>query len=149
MKKVLCNRRLKIPLRIRLLHCYIWPILLYGCEAWTIKEDLRKRIEAFEMWTFRRMLAISWTLKVSNEEVLRRVNQRRELLHTIKIRKVAYLGHVLRHERYELLQLIMMGKVAGRRGVGRRKKSVSERLVESRVQQNYFASRKIDKNLRS
>ncbi|CAH2241180.1 jg3246 [Pararge aegeria aegeria] len=123
MKKVLCNRRLKIPLRIRLLHCYIWPILLYGCEAWTIKEDLRKRIEAFEMWTFRRMLAISWTLKVSNEEVLRRVNQRRELLHTIKIRKVAYLGHVLRHERYELLQLIMMGRVAGRRGVGRRKKS--------------------------
>ncbi|CAH2238699.1 jg13382 [Pararge aegeria aegeria] len=124
MKKVLCNRRLNVPLRIRFLRCYIWPILLlhtaYGCEAWTIKEDFRKRIEAFEMWRFRRMLAISWTLKVSNEEVLRRVNQ---LLHTIKIRKVAYLGHVLRHERYELLQLIMMGKVAGRRGVGRRKKS--------------------------
>ncbi|CAH2219075.1 jg21359 [Pararge aegeria aegeria] len=91
MKNVLCNRRLKIPLRIRLLRCYIWPILLYGCEAWTIKEDLRKRIESFEMWTFRRMLAVSWTLKVSNEEVLRRVNHRRELLHTIKIRKVAYL----------------------------------------------------------
>ncbi|CAH2235222.1 jg10474 [Pararge aegeria aegeria] len=69
-------------------------IPLYRCEAWTIEEDLRKRIEAFEMWIFRRMLSISWTLKVSNEEVLRRVNQRRELLHTIKIRKVAYLGHV-------------------------------------------------------
>ncbi|CAH2235402.1 jg5970 [Pararge aegeria aegeria] len=130
MKKVLCNCRLKIPLRIRLLRCYIWPILLYGCEAWTIKEvrsslivQASNRIEAFEMWTFRRMLATSWTLKVSNEDVLRRVNQRRELLHTMKIRKVAYLGHVLRHERYELLQLIMMGKVAGRRGVGHRKKS--------------------------
>ncbi|CAH2233427.1 jg11608 [Pararge aegeria aegeria] len=61
--------------------------------------------------------------KVSNERVLRLVNQRRELQHTIKIRKVAYLGHVLRHERYYLLQLTMMGKVVERRGVGRRKKS--------------------------
>ncbi|CAH2219177.1 jg26275 [Pararge aegeria aegeria] len=105
------------------------------------------------MWTLRRMLAISWTRKVSNEEVLRRVNQRRELLHT-KIRKVAYLGHVLRHERYELLQLIMMGKVARRRGVGEVAKKrpgfvTSESGLLSRVQQNYFASRNIDKNLRS
>ncbi|CAH2236537.1 jg8019 [Pararge aegeria aegeria] len=81
------------------------------------------------------------TSKVSNEEVLRRVNQRREFLHTIEIRKVAYLGHVLRHERYELLQLIMMGKVAGRRGVDRRKSpgfETSESGLESRVQQSYF-----------
>ncbi|CAH2211695.1 jg21241 [Pararge aegeria aegeria] len=76
------------------------------------------------------MLAISWPCKVPNEEVLRRVNQRRELLYNIKIRRVAYLG--LRHERYELLQLIMMGIVAGRRGVGRRKKTW---LLKIRVQE--------------
>ncbi|CAH2229684.1 jg15966 [Pararge aegeria aegeria] len=75
------------------------------------------------MRAFRRMLAISWTRKAPNEEVLRRVNQRRELLHTFKIRKVLCLGQVLRHERYGLLQLIKVGKVAGRRGVGRREKS--------------------------
>ncbi|CAH2266464.1 jg23611 [Pararge aegeria aegeria] len=69
------------------------------------------------------MLAISWTLKVSNEEVLRRVNQRRELLHTIKIRKVACLGHVLRQERYELLQLIMMGKLQEEEALVAEKKS--------------------------
>ncbi|CAH2233818.1 jg22499 [Pararge aegeria aegeria] len=74
------------------------------------------------MLAFRFMLA---TRKVFNEEVLRRVNQRRELLHTIKIRKVAYLGHLLSHEKYELLQLIMIGKVAGGRGVGRRKIIIS------------------------
>ncbi|CAH2243467.1 jg9382 [Pararge aegeria aegeria] len=66
---------------------------------------------------------MSFLIGYFKSPTLRLVNQRRELLHTIKIRKVAYLGHVLRHERYELLQLIMMGKVAGRRGVGRRKKS--------------------------
>ncbi|CAH2234166.1 jg9047 [Pararge aegeria aegeria] len=75
------------------------------------------------MWAFRCMLAISWTREVSNEEVLRRVNQRRELLHTINIRKVAYLEHVLRHERYELLPLIIMRKVAERKVVGLSKKS--------------------------
>ncbi|CAH2218014.1 jg27351, partial [Pararge aegeria aegeria] len=63
MKKVLTSHRLNIALRKRLLHCYVWPILLYGCESWTIKEDLRKRLEAFEMWAYRRMLKISWTQK--------------------------------------------------------------------------------------
>ncbi|CAH2207832.1 jg2370, partial [Pararge aegeria aegeria] len=69
------------------------------------------------------LVGINWTRKVSNEEVLRRVNQRREVLHTIKIRKVVYLGHVLRQERYELVQLIMMVKVAARRDIVSRKKS--------------------------
>ncbi|CAK1603571.1 unnamed protein product [Parnassius mnemosyne] len=123
MKKVLCNRRLKISLRTRLLRCYIWPIFLYGCEALTVKEDLRKRIEAFEMCAYRQMLGISWTRRITNVGVLRRVDQKRELRQTVKMRKVAYLGHVLRHERYGLLKLIVMGKVAGKRGVGRRKKS--------------------------
>ncbi|XP_045542444.1 uncharacterized protein LOC123723524 [Papilio machaon] len=128
LRKIFCSRSLKISLRIRLLKCYIWSILLYGCEAWTIKENLRKGIEAFEIWAYRRMLAISWTHKVSNEEVLRRVNQKRELLQTIKMRKVSYLGHVFRHDRYELLQLILMGKVPGKKSVGRRNEQ-KERCV--------------------
>ncbi|KAL0829312.1 hypothetical protein ABMA28_004110 [Loxostege sticticalis] len=64
----------------------------------------------------------SCLIKVTNDEVLRRVQQKSELLQTIKKRKVEYLGHIIRHDRYELLQLIMMGKVAGKRRVGRRKK---------------------------
>ncbi|XP_039756529.1 uncharacterized protein LOC120631148 [Pararge aegeria] len=75
------------------------------------------------MWCYRRMLRISWTQKVSNVRVLQRVARSRELLLIIKKRKVEYLGHVLRHERYQLLRLIMMGKVEGKRRVGRRKKS--------------------------
>ncbi|CAH2262388.1 jg26894 [Pararge aegeria aegeria] len=79
------------------------------------------------MWAFRHMLAISWTRKVSNEEDPSSTS-------TIKIRKVVYLGHVLRHERYELLQLIMTGKVARRRGAAGF--VTSESGLESRVQQN-------------
>ncbi|CAH2238876.1 jg13686 [Pararge aegeria aegeria] len=66
------------------------------------------------MWAYRCMLEISWTQKVTNEEVLRRVGCQRELWKTVKKKKVAYLGHLLRHDRYRLLQLIMMGKVAGK-----------------------------------
>ncbi|XP_045783253.1 uncharacterized protein LOC123879530 [Maniola jurtina] len=123
MKKVLCGRQLSLKLRIRLLQCYIWPVVLYGCEAWTLVEDLRKKIDAFEMWTYRRMLHISWTAKVSNAEVLARMQKKTELVKTIKQRKISYLGHILRHDRYRLLQIIMVGKIAGKRVVGRRKKS--------------------------
>ncbi|CAH2096300.1 unnamed protein product [Euphydryas editha] len=123
MQKVLCCRQLSIELRTRLLQCYIWPVVLYGCEAWTIKAELRKKIEAFEMWSYRRMLRISWTDKVTNLEVLRRMGKNLELIRTIKQRKTAYLGHVLRHDRYSLLQIIMMGNVPGKRKPGRRKMS--------------------------
>ncbi|CAH2235786.1 jg7639 [Pararge aegeria aegeria] len=95
-----------------------WPII-YG----SIKEDVRKRLEAFEMSAYRRMLKIGWTQKVSNEEFLRRVGCHRKLWKTVKKKKVAYLGHVLRHDRYRLLQLINMGKVAGKRRIGRKRKS--------------------------
>ncbi|KAL4705294.1 hypothetical protein ACJJTC_018980 [Scirpophaga incertulas] len=60
---------------------------------------------------------------VRNEEVLRCIGRKRELWDTVRKRKVAYLGHIFRHELYELLQLIMMGKIAARRSVGRRRKS--------------------------
>lgn len=123
MRKVLCNRNLGIKLRVRMLHCYIWPVVLYGSEAWTLKVNTQKRLEAFEMWCYRRMLRISWMQKISNEKVLQRVGETRALLQTIKRKKVAYLGHVLRNDKYQLLQLIMMGKIKGKRRVGRRKKS--------------------------
>lgn len=119
----MCSRKLSIKLRVRMLHAYIWPVVFYGSEAWTLKADTQKRLESFEMWCYRRMLRISWTQKVSNVKVLQRVARSRELLLTIKKRKVDYLGHILRHERYQLLQLIMMGKIAGKRRAGRRKKS--------------------------
>lgn len=123
MKKILCCRQLNIKLRVRLLLCYIWPIVMYGCETWTLNEDTTRRLRAFEMWCYRRMLRISWTQRVRNETVLQRVHMSRKMIPSVKKRKIEYLGHVLRSDRYMLLQLIMMGKVEGKRRAGRRKKS--------------------------
>ena len=72
------------------------------------------------MWVYRRILKIPWMAKISNEEVLRRVNRDRELFNIIKKRKTAYLGHIMRNSKYQLLQLIIEGKIEGKRGRGRK-----------------------------
>jgi hypothetical protein len=119
-KKVLCNSSINITLRIRYLKCYVWSILIYGLEAWTLKVSTMHKIEAFEMWCYRRLLKISWIDRISNEEVLIKLNKDRELLKMIKIRKTQYFGHIIRGPKYEILQLIVQGRIEGTRGVGRK-----------------------------
>lgn len=132
MKKVLCNRNLNIRLRIRLTRCYIFSILLYGAECWTVTATLLKKLEAFEMWIYRRILRVSWIDKVTNVEILRRLDKETEIVKTIKTRKLGYLGHISRHpERYGILQKILKGELEGRqRGRGRKRTSWMQNLRE-------------------
>lgn len=124
MKNILCSHNLTLALRIRMVRCYIFPVLLYGMEAWTLTEAMLGRIQAFEMWVYRRMLRISWVEKVRNEEVVRRMGKDLELVVEIKRRKLEYFGHIMRHpEKYEILHLIMEGKIASKRGPGGRRTS--------------------------
>lgn len=123
MRKVLCNLNIGLHLRVRALRCYVFSILTYGVEAWTLTEAACKRLEAFEMWCYRRMLRISWIYHVTNEAVLQRVRKQKEVLNSIKERKLSYFGHVMRNQKYGLLQLIMQGKFNGKRGPGRRRVS--------------------------
>ena len=120
MKSLLTNPTLSLNIRYRFVKAYIYSILLYGAESWTLGVRSMRRLEAFEMWLMRRMLRISWTEHITNETVLRRMNVDREILGIVKRRKTSYLGHIYRGSRYEFLRLIMEGKVEGRRGPGRR-----------------------------
>ena len=95
----------------------IWPTLFYGAETWTITKSLLSRLDAFEMWVYRRVLTISWTEKITNEEVLRRMGTGREIVRQFKTRKLQDLGHLIRHNSTQL-QLIE-GKIEGRRSRGR------------------------------
>ena len=73
--------------------CYVWAVLLYGVEAWTLKVATINRIEAFEMWTLRRLLRVHWVDGVRNEDILRRAGlEQRQLFEVIKKRKIAYLS---------------------------------------------------------
>ena len=69
LRKFLSNSKIGISTRKRMIVCYAWSVLLYGVEAWTLNKGLEKRLDAFEMWCWRRMFNISWKRKLGNEEV--------------------------------------------------------------------------------
>ncbi|EFN75584.1 hypothetical protein EAI_05092, partial [Harpegnathos saltator] len=117
MKSLFCNNDLNLKIRQRMVKCYIWAILLYYTETWILKTAMINPLEAFEMWLHRSMLRILWTAMQTNERILSKAKVIRKLLITIKRRKLSYLCHVLRRERYRILKLIMKGKIEGRRGV--------------------------------
>uniref|UniRef100_A0A8D8UV31 Uncharacterized protein n=1 Tax=Cacopsylla melanoneura TaxID=428564 RepID=A0A8D8UV31_9HEMI len=122
MSKVFKSHDLSLETKIRLLRCYVYSVLLYGVETWTMKDETEKKLEAFELWLYRRILKISWTQKITNTEVLRRMNTKPELLKIVKCRKLQYLGHIMRNsDRYYLLQQILQGKINSKRGPGRRR----------------------------
>jgi hypothetical protein len=110
--------------------CNIWSIALYGAETWTLRKLDQKCLESFEMWCWRRMEKISWTHRVNNEAVLHRVQEERNILHTIRRRKANSIGHILR--RNCLLNHIIEGKIRGTRRRGRRRKQLLDELKEAR-----------------
>ncbi|GFS07800.1 endonuclease-reverse transcriptase [Elysia marginata] len=121
MRAVLTNKHISIQTRKRVLQCYIEPILLYGCEAWTISKQMEAKLEATELWFLRRMLRISWTERKSNETVLIEANSSRSLIKTIRKRQATFLGHVMRREKLE--HLITTGKLDGKRGRGKQREN--------------------------
>jgi hypothetical protein len=130
-KKTLFTRKLDLNLRKKLVKCYIWSIALFGAETWTLRKMDQKYLKSFEMWCWRRMEKISWTDLVRNEEVLHRVKEERNIVHTIKRRKANWIGHILRINC--LLKHVIEGKLEGRNGkTGRRRKQLLDNLQETR-----------------
>lgn len=122
MSSLFKSHNLNLNMKLRLLRCYVFSVLLYGVETWTLNKETTKRLEAFELWLYRRILKISWTQRITNIEVLRRMNKETELLNTVKCRKLQYLGHIMRNpDRYGLLQQTLQGKINSRRAPGRRR----------------------------
>ena len=105
MRTLLSCRDINQKTRLREMKCYIWPTLFYGAETWTITKSLLSRLDAFEMWIYRRVLKTSWTENITNEEVLRRMETGGEIVRQFKTRKLQYLGHLIRHNASQL-QLI-------------------------------------------
>jgi len=76
----------------------VWPVATYGCESWTLRKNEETRLDAFEMKGLRKILRVSWTAKKTNEWVLNNAGVKRELLDTVKARKLAYYGHTMRKQ---------------------------------------------------
>ena len=101
MHDILSSRRLNIKLRVRMLRCYVISALLYATETWTICQETVTKLESLETWFYRKMLKISYLDRISNETVLKRVNESRSLLKEIKKRKLQYFGHLVRHNKHQ------------------------------------------------
>ena len=101
---------------------------MYGSESWTLSRGLINKLNAAEMWFYRRMLRISWTNRITNEEVLRRIGMQRTLVKEIRKRQLNFLGHILRKEKIE--HLCLTGKIEGRRARGRQRKKYLDSILE-------------------
>ncbi|GFO14411.1 LOW QUALITY PROTEIN: hypothetical protein PoB_004091600 [Plakobranchus ocellatus] len=123
MKTILTNKHIYIETTKRALQCYIEPVLMYGCEAWTISKQIQDKLETTEMWFLRRMLRIPWIAKKTNERVLNEANKRRSLVRTIRKRQATFLGHVMRTEKLEHLV------TTGKRSRGRQREKITDGLA--------------------
>ena len=119
LKIILTNKKISKKTRLNLICTYVWSSLLYGAESWTISKEMERRISAAELWFYRRMLKVSWTKHVSNEEILRRVGNPVRLMDVIRNRQLRFLGHVIRKDGVE--KLALTGKIEGKRDRGRQR----------------------------
>ncbi|GFR63281.1 endonuclease-reverse transcriptase [Elysia marginata] len=127
MKPLLTNNKITITTRGRALQCYIEPILRYGCEAWTITKEIQRKIEAAEMWFFRRMLRVPWTARKTNEEVLKETETTRSFINRIRRRQAKFVGHIMRREGLE--NLITTGRMEGKKSRGRQREKMLDGMT--------------------
>lgn len=129
MKAYLTNRKLSTEIRKRAAKTFVWSTLLYGCETWTVSRKMQEKLEAAEMWLWRRILKIPWTARRTNEDVLRQMGVERELMTTIRRRQMRFLGHVMR--RNEMEAVVLAGMVEGRRARGRQREKYMDGLMRA------------------
>ena len=128
-KKILLTSNIGMELKKRIVKSTVWSVMLYGAETWTLTQAEKKRIEAFEMWVWRRMLKISWKEKISNDEVLMKIGEQRNLLNIISQRKHSWIGHILRHD--GLLNTILEGRMEGKAARGRKRLNMLSDILKN------------------
>ena len=116
---ILRNRSLYMKVRIRVMDCYVYPLLMHGSESWSITSDIKRRLESCKIWFLRKLLKILSTDKECNEDVLSRAQGKRKLMNDIRVRQLNFLGHIIRKDGLE--NLTMTGRIEGKRSGGRRR----------------------------
>ena len=114
---ILKNRDITLPAKVRLVKAMVFPVLMYGCESWTVKKAERRRIDAFELWCWRRLLRVPWTARRSNQSILKEISPRCSLEGLMLKLKLQYFGHLMRRsDSFE--KTLMLGKIEGQEEKG-------------------------------
>ena len=115
---ILKSRDITLPTKIRLVKAMVFPVVMYGCESWTVKKVERRKIDAFELWCWRRPLRVPWTARRSNQSILK-ISPGCSLEGLMLKLKLQYFGHLIqRDDSFE--NTLMLRKIEGRRRRGRR-----------------------------
>ena len=105
------------PTKVHLVKAIVFPVVMYGCESWTVKKAERRRIEAFELWCWRRLLRVPWTARRSNQSILKEISPGCSLEGLMLKLKLQYFGHLMRRVD-SLEKTLMLGGIGGRRRRG-------------------------------
>ena len=106
-----------MPTKVRLIKAVVFPVVMYGCESWTIKKAEHWRIDAFELWFWRKLLRVPWTARRSNQSILKEISPEYSLEGLMLKLKLQYFGHGMRRTD-SLEKTLMLGKIEGRRRRG-------------------------------
>ena len=114
---ILKSRDITLPTKVRLVKAMVFPVIVYGCESWTVMKAERQRIDAFELWCWRRLLRVPWTARRSNQCILKEISHGFSLEGMMLKLKLQYFGHLMRRVD-SLEKSLMLGGIGGKRRRG-------------------------------
>ena len=116
--RILKSRDITLPTKVRLVKAMIFPVVMYGCESWTVKKAKSQKINAFELWCWRRLLRVPWTARRSNQSILKEISPRCSLEGLMLKLKLQYFGYHLIQRVDSFEKTLMLGGIGGRRRRG-------------------------------
>ena len=127
---ILKSRDITLPTKVRLVKAMVFPVVMYGCESWTRKRAERQRIDAFEVWCWRRLLRVPWTARRSNQSILKEISLAYSLEGLMLKLKLQYFGHLMQITD-SLEKTLILGKIEGRRRRGRQRMRWLDGITDS------------------
>ena len=128
--RMLKSRDIALPTKVHLVKVMVFPVVMYGCKSWTVKKAERWRIDAFELWCWRRLLRVPWTAWRSNQSILKEISLRISLEGMMLKLKLQYFGHLMR--RVDLLEkTLMLGRIGDRRRRGQQRMRWLDGITDS------------------
>ena len=127
---ILKSRDNTLPTKVRLVKAIVFPVVMYGCESWTVKKAECRGIDAFELWCWRRLLRVPWTARISNQSILKEISPGCSLEGMMLKLKLQYFGHLMRWVD-SLEKTLMLGRIGGRRRRGRQRMRWLDGITDS------------------
>ena len=127
---ILKSRDITLPTKVHIVKAVVFPVVIYGCESWTIKKVELQRIDAFELWCWRRVLGVPWTARRSSQSMLKEISPGCSLEGLMLKLKVQYFGHLMRRAD-SFVKALMLGKIEGRWRRGRQRMRWLEGITDS------------------